>query len=277
MKFPWVPKSPPTPTPARRPTVRDLTDQERADIEYFLAEGQPPSQVAQEQGFDLAVVQNVQRMRQRTAEPVKEKAAPVERERYTAEMSERQRLRDRIEIAELEAKLDRIKADNEFEKEKRELELEIKRAELEARRAEALGYEDGGEDDEGVDLAAVAADPEAQMWGFLSQLLVKNASGARSAPQAGVLPQTEVVMHPDAIAPQAASNEPAAQPNVVDVRKPLSDEHIRGFLRKATPAERMSAKAASDAQLAAWLSGNYPGITKTNIARVTKAIRAWKE
>lgn len=250
MKFPW--QNRPTIPTIRRPSIRDLSDDERADVEYLLSEGKLPSVVSNETGIDLQVVQNINRMRQASEQQARR---PVQQAPKTDEQHERQRLRDKIEIAELEAKLDAIKADNEFNREKRELELEIKREELRAMREE-LNAED--EDDVNPE-HMFTADGEPNLWAFLMQLMNK---APRQVPQ-----QTQTV-------PDANKTPTAKEP--IDWSKPQDQAAIMAEIDLATPEELAQIQNAPVSMLKEGLRQRYPGISKENINAFISHIRTHK-
>jgi len=251
-------------TSAAPMSVRDLSEEARADALSLLEDGSLPSQVAQELGLPLGLVQALRRSQIRQREEKTAQNAP-QGPRGGDVDAMRSMLVRQIEMAELEARLEKIKSDNAFEAEKRALDLKIKRLELRARELEI-------EDSQAPDLPdmaeAVAGGDDVNLFGFLTTLLKKNGAGerAQAAPVADVYDTYRVDPTPSPAPPS-----PPAGP--VDVTKPLSDEQIDAEIAKATPEDLEKIAAYPASLVRHSLRERYPGITDKNLYRIMDRLK----
>lgn len=244
-------------------SVRDLTEESRADALALLEDGSLPSQVAQEFGLPLSVVQALRRGQIRQREEKRAQEAPATPRAHAPVDEMRSMLVRQIEMAELEARLEKIKSDNAFEAEKRALELKIKRLELRARELEI-------EDSQAPDLpdvaGAVAGGDDVNLFGFLTTLLKKNSAGDRATPAVDVYDTYRVD-------PTPSPAPPSPTPGPVDVTKPLTDAQIDAEIAKATPEDLAKIAAYPASLVRHSLRERYPGITDKNLSRIMERLK----
>lgn len=262
-------------TKDKTPSVRDLSEESRADVEAALEDGSLPSDVSREFGLPLTVVQAIRRgqIRNRTE---KEKATaeassstePKQKREASVQEQINLMLMQQIQTQQLSAQLDKIKADAVFEKEKRDLELERMRLELKQKRLEMEAeYEDDEDDEpEGLDPGAFIGPDGPNIWAFLTELMKKPPRSA--APTVGPTPEQQT-------GPSVQQHLPTPTgEDLPDVSKPLTDEQIEKYLvARATPEDRAKIKALPKTMLRKALQQRFPGITAENIERIIQKVK----
>jgi hypothetical protein len=247
------------------PSVRDLSDEERADVEAMLEEGNLPSVVSRELGIPIHAVSTLRRMQMAREEDKKRSIEKAAGPRTAAEPSLdlRSSFVRQIELTELEARLQKAKDDAAYEKEKRDLDLRLRRLEL--RQKERELEEEYGDDEPEL----VSDDGEPNLMGFLTALLKK---GERPTAQTG----TGSMPYAGHEAP-AAPSPTTPPPPPLDVTKPLTDAQIEAEITaKATPEDVAKIQALPRAVLRSALEQRYPGITPENVEKVLERVKPVK-
>lgn len=244
------------------PSVKDLSDETRADIEASLEDGVSPSECVRIYGVSLGVIQSLRRMQIRSRDS---KRGTEETRKEDPDPSKQMQimLMQQIQTAQLQANLDKIKSDNEYEKEKRELELEFKRLELKLKREEL--YQEEEEEEEEINPAKMLDDTgDINIIGFLTELLKKSPREKEKVEVINPVIEYQAVLKSDPI------NIP---PTIADVTKPLSDEQIDQEIAKATPQDLQMIKNSPVGIIKHGLRQRYPGITNDNLNKIVGKLK----
>lgn len=233
--------------PTQIPTqVRELSPEDRADIEYMLDDGARPSEIARTLGVDPRLIYTINRERNRSARELP-RARPYTMAANPSQPTddERARIRAEIEETKLRDELARVKADVAYNERRRQLELEKLELEIEQKRAELYGEDE--EEEYGAGWEEFAHDPEYAMWNFFGKVMDKQ---------------------------QAKQTAPPPQPGpALDVAKPLTREEIRAYMKRFSDQQIYETQQMPAFIVKRELAKQFPGITEENIKRIMYEIR----
>jgi len=224
-------------------SVRDLSEEDRADIEAMLDDGEMPSAVAVEFAVPLRIIQSIRRMQ--TRKPAAETPRPAAPARDDPVAKEREQL----EVLRIQMERESLMADAALAREERKLDIDLKREELRQIRYDMMNPPDGGGDKAEEIMMHFDDNPIGSLLWFLRDL--KKTS--QNAPQS---PQTQ---------------------QGYDVTKPLAKEQIKAVMASVSPSQIQETKKYPDAMIAQGLKQRYPGITEQNINSIIEEIRHYGE
>lgn len=233
-----------------RLSIRDLSDEDRADAEAMLLEGMLPADVAEQLGLDVRLMQILHRMMK-----MREAKQAIVAKQTTPDNT----------VSSLEKEMQNIRAEQERMRMAEQYNMMIQRQRLDLnqiridQRRQTLEIEaDYGSDE--PEIIVPNTEPTVSPAGhhydfnndavgatmsFFADLKAQNDAGKRNIP---IIP-------------------------TVDVKKKLAPEQINAELAKYTPEQIKQAQAAPDALIKQQLKINYPGISEENLKAVVHAIR----
>lgn len=240
-------------------TLREVPEDLRADMEQMVDEGYLPSQIAEELEIPLRIVQSFKKEHKRRLEARQEAQGIVPKSEsipLTPELAEMQakmaRLRAQKQIEEMEDELEYMRRKRALDLEERELHIERKRREID--------HYYGGEDQ--TDEPEQSADPTTPF------------QFGESDGEFGLV--RDILRFATVLAQKNPKPAPAVVANnmkPLDPSQPLTSEQIRAEIAKYSPEQLKQAQSVPDMILKSELRKQYPSILEENINRVVHEIR----
>jgi len=249
-----LPKPRPESTPKTIQSVRDLSREQREDIEAMFDSGLLPSQIAKENDIPLLVIANLRREWNRDRKFMA--PAPASQTPSTSELTAAQ-VQIQTQIAEMKMRmqLEEMRDELDAQKQKRRLDIEQRRLDLRRQRLEMReDYGDGFDDEpDEEEPEAIVPNSDPENYDFENNPI---GAAMKFINELKNKPPKQTVTAP-----------------TVDVTKTLTKEQILEELKNASPTEITQLKAAPDALIEQGLRQRYPGITPENIKSVIAEIR----